>query len=109
MEKDTPGQILGVTFKSDGKSSSSSEPVSDKFTQRPTDEDSYYEEHDIKETKYYKQREITPGMYFLVGFVMIFFLTAFLFESKKGDYINYERDLALARQKQQKDQSFDEA
>lgn len=112
LEKDTPGQILGVTFKSDGKStssSSSSEPISEKFTQRPQNEDTYYEEHDIKETKYYKQRDISPRIWFAFGFMLIFLITSYLMSSPE-DYAIRERDKTLAKlKKQEHEKQFDDA
>lgn len=78
MEKDTPGQIHGITYKSDGKSSteSSSENVSEKFTQRPQ-EDFSYEEHDQRGTFEYEKNRITPRHYFIFGFFAIFLLFYF--------------------------------
>lgn len=77
LEKDTPGQIHGITYKSDGKSSSDSdEKVSEKFTQRAQNEDFTYEESDIKETQDYRERP-KASSYFMFGFCLVL-ITAFL-------------------------------
>lgn len=109
LEKDTPGQILGVTFKSDGKSTES-ESSQEKFTQRPKGEDHYYEEHDIKDTIDYKKNQIDFRTYFGFGFLIVFVLGVYLLNEKKEDFINIERDKTLARQQEKRDKTpFDEA
>jgi DnaJ-class molecular chaperone len=108
LEKDTPGQIFGITYKSDGKSSS--EPISEKFTQRPKDEDTFYEETDIKDTHAYKKNQIDARTYFMLGVVLVFTLLLLVLDNKKDEIVNYERDQTLAEQQRQKQKSpFDEA
>jgi hypothetical protein len=112
LEKDTPGQIFGITFKSDGESSTS-EPISEKFTQRPTNEDTFYEEHDKTGSQEYQKNRVEPRAYFWLGFLGIFVLAVMLMNSKTEDILEYERDKTLAEQQlrqQNKQRSpFDEA
>jgi hypothetical protein len=113
LEKDTPGQIFGITFKSDGKSTASSEePVSEKLTQRPKNEDTYYEEHDIKDTRDFKKERMSAKIYFAFGILLAFIGFTLLMgtDSATETYINKKRDETLARQREDKERnSFDEA
>lgn len=79
LEDDTPGQILGVVHKKDGKSSSTSstnfkaereEPISEKFTQRAKDMPAY-EAHDKQGTHEFKKNNPRYGGYFFLGFSAI--------------------------------------
>lgn len=90
LEDDTPGQILGVVHKKDGKSneeplssSSSSagdkrrkggeqEPLSEKYTQKAADEP-VYEEHDKKGSEEYKKNKHPVNAYFIFGFGAVLF------------------------------------
>lgn len=106
LEKDTPGQIFGVTFKSDGKSSMpEEEPISEKFTQRPKNEDTYYEEHDIKDTHDFKKNQLSWRVYFGFGVFLVFVLVNAMLSSNDGQsrMLEYERDLALERQRQKRE------
>lgn len=104
-----------MTYKSDGKSktsSSSSEPISEKFTQRPTDEDTVYEEHDIKDTHDYKKNQLGPREYFVFGFIIVFLLFLASLASNTKTYVEYERDRTLAKQSREAKREkspFDEA
>lgn len=114
LEKDTPGQIFGVTFKSDGKSNTTtSEPISEKFTQRPDNEDTYYEEHDVTDTHEYKKNQLGPRFYFVFGMLIVFLAFLFTTSSKTESFIEYERDRTLAEQRQREENRkkgpFDEA
>jgi hypothetical protein len=120
LEKDTPGQIFGVTFKSDGKSTSSStssskssEPISEKFTQRPKDEDNLYEEHDVTDTNDFRKNQLGYRVYFVFGVLGAFMLFYLLSSSKTSDLLEYERNRTLAeqqlRQQNQQRSPFDEA
>lgn len=109
---------MGITFKSDGKSetNTSSEPLSEKFTQRPKDEDFYYEEHDITETRDYKKGQLGPRFYFMVGILLVFLFFTFGAASNTDSLIDYERDKTLAEQRELEEQArkskktpFDEA
>lgn len=83
LEEDTPGQILGVVHKKDGKSKDGSasgsddgqqgpETLSDKYTQKATDEP-VYEEHDKKGSAEYKKSKHPINMYFVAGFAAVLF------------------------------------
>lgn len=83
LEEDTPGQILGVVHKKDGKSNFTSAtsstagrdadaPLSEKYTQKAADEPEY-EEHDKKGSAEYKKNQDPITKYFLVGFGGILF------------------------------------
>lgn len=91
-----------MTFKSDGKSSSSSsETISEKFTQRPKDEDTHYEEHDQTETLDYKKNQLDYRVYFAFGVLGIFIISYVFTSTKTQDMLDYERDRTLAEQQQQ--------
>jgi DnaJ-class molecular chaperone len=102
LEKDTPGQIFGVTFKSDGKSDASEEPLSDKFTQRPQNEDFSYEKHDIKDTDEYKASQFGFNFFFGVGLGLICFLTILVINRSTPEYVDAYRDFTLEQQKRRK-------
>lgn len=92
LEEDTPGQILGVVQKKDGKSSDegrgssgassggnsgsggggATEPLSDKYTQKAADEP-VYEKHDRKGSAEYKKAKHPINAYFMFGFAGVFF------------------------------------
>ena len=91
-----------MTFKSDGKSSSEKENVSEKFTQRPTNEDTYYEEHDVTDTHDYKKNLIGPRVYFALGIVLAFGIFFAITTNRAEDIINYERDKTLAELQRRK-------
>lgn len=114
LEKDTPGQIFGVTFKSDGKSSTStSEPISEKFTQRPDTQDTVYEEHDVKDTHEYKKNYLGPRFYFIFGMLIVFVAFMLTTMNSRESIVNHERDKTLAslrEREQRRDKGpFDEA
>jgi hypothetical protein len=113
MEKDTPGQIHGITYKSDGKSTSNSEDISDK-TQRARNEDFYYEEKDETDTKQYKTTKEVNRKFYLIGFIMIFVIYALSqAENTTKSYLEMERDIALKEQERLRQERqktpFDEA
>lgn len=99
---------MGITFKSDGKSesNSSSEPLSEKFTQRAKAEDFYYEEHDKTETREYQKEKELFGPRFFFGFAIMFAFVFLLFGSTNDpeSLINLERDKTLAEQRELKEQ-----
>lgn len=81
LEEDTPGQIFGVVQKKDGKSGGGegesgqgqkSEPLSDKYTQKATDEP-VYEKDDKKGTADYKKAKHPLNAYFMFGFAGVLF------------------------------------
>lgn len=89
LEEDTPGQILGVVHKKDGKSNFESsggaastaaaeerskrdETLSEKYTQKAADEP-VYEKHDKKGSAEYKKAKHPMNAYFIFGFAGVFF------------------------------------
>lgn len=117
MEKDTPGQILGVTHKSDGKSeqtssssssarSSSSSgtqspPIAERFTQKASDEDAYTS-HDTSDTHEHRDAQ-KEKRYFYAGAasVVIFGLYYLLLSGSHTSYVDYERDRTLREQREE--------
>lgn len=108
LEKDTPGQIFGVTFKSDGESS---ENISEKQTQRPKDEDTYYEEHDTSDTDQAKRKDVGPQAYYMLGIVMFIFIVLLIFAEKSDEILQEERERNIAefQKREKKRVEFDEA
>ena len=111
-----------MTFKSDGKSSASSsftgtssepnskDPISEKFTQRPKNEDTYYEEHDVKDTHDYKKEQLGSRFYFAVGLFMVFVGFLIFMDNSEEKFIDQERDETLAKlERESKTDPFDEA
>jgi hypothetical protein len=95
-----------VTFKSDGKSSTSTEePISEKFTQRPKNEDTYYEEHDIKDTHDFKKEQMSWRVYFGFGILLVFILISSMVSSNENmsNVLDYERDIVLERQRKKRE------
>lgn len=82
LEEDTPGQILGVVHKKDGKSkggeeeerarTNRDEPLADKFTQKAADEP-VYEAHDRKGSAEFKKSKHPVNVYFIAGFATVVF------------------------------------
>lgn len=87
LEEDTPGQILGVVQKKDGKldeeaeeeasgkvgpRAGSAKPLSDKYTQKASDEPAY-EAHETKGTADYKKAKHPLNAYFMFGFAGVLF------------------------------------
>lgn len=85
---------MGITNKTDGKSADGN--MSDKFTQRSNDNDSY-SEHDPTETIEYRKEQVGGAkFYFVLGVVGIVLGIMYLFSSHKMD-LDYERDLVYQR------------
>lgn len=121
IETDTPGQIFGVTFKTDGKSpndtstsrstSKTQEPLSAKFTQGSKDDNFDFAQHDISDTKDYRKEILGGRSYFSFGVALIFiaFLYYTLSDGGKGE-IEMETEIARIKQKERKKNGpFDEA
>ena len=100
LEKDTPGQIFGVAFKSDGKSSED-ENLSEKFTQGVgIEENKYEEEPDHKDTVDYHREQKSNKFWFGVGFVMVIFLIGMSMAEKTSEENHYKfRDYTLEKQR----------
>ncbi|XP_050098062.1 protein tumorous imaginal discs, mitochondrial-like isoform X1 [Anopheles aquasalis] len=118
LEEDTPGQIMGVTHRSDGKSTSSSssttsssstsstwssEKVSEKQTQGARD-DSYrdYKPHDETETHDYQKEQLGPRFYYSLGVLLVLCWFGYYCFNQSNEQFERERELALERQRQDK-------
>ncbi|XP_053677461.1 protein tumorous imaginal discs, mitochondrial-like [Anopheles nili] len=121
LEDDTPGQIMGVTFKTDGKSSDSSSGtkstawsssnVADKHTQGARDESySEYKPHDATDTHEHRKERFDSRFYYALG--ALFVMGWFVYYSHVQMNAQYERDrdAALERQRMARGNSspFDE-
>ncbi|XP_058053494.1 protein tumorous imaginal discs, mitochondrial isoform X1 [Anopheles bellator] len=126
LEEDTPGQIMGVTFKTDGKSSTSdsgsfsssstsasssssswsSSNVSEKYTQGARDE-SYgdYTTHDKTETTSYRKEQLGSRFYFSLGVLIV--LGWFSYYMYHQNLAQFERDQEEARERQRQDQLYE--
>lgn len=106
LEKDTPGQIFGVTFKADGKSTDEQDPISEKFTQRAKNEDFSYEEHDKTQTRDYRANIAGNRFLFWIAFFLFLsFLLAFANKDASDEFNDTLREQTLARQRAEKDKS----
>lgn len=118
MEADTPGQILGVTYKDDGKSSSfssnsSSSPHEEPlFTQGPKkSEFDNYESHDVKDSKEFTKHRLDSRFYFGLGMLIVFVGFLFYGIDYQQSYLDEQTELALKkrREREAKKNPFDEA
>lgn len=98
LEDNTPGQILGVTFKTDGKSSdnttSSDEKVAKKFTQGSFEDDNY-KETDSTGTHDYRKELLGSRYYFTLGVLLIFVGWMYYSYNDLGGTLDKEREKAL--------------
>ncbi|XP_053664104.1 protein tumorous imaginal discs, mitochondrial [Anopheles marshallii] len=117
LEDDTPGQIMGVTFKTDGKSSSSgsgtsssgsstsfstsssswsSSNVSDKHTQGARDEEGYdkYKPHDPTDTHQYRKERFDTRFYYALGALLV--AGWFVYYTNKQTDAQFERERLAA-------------
>ncbi|KXJ68621.1 hypothetical protein RP20_CCG002446 [Aedes albopictus] len=141
LEEDTPGQIMGVTFKTDGKSSSGSgsssssssssasasasgssassswssnsssrskasasqekESISDRFTQRPKEDDfKDYQSHDKTGSRDHKKDQLGGSrFYFGLGVALVFVWYVYYSYQQIPHQLELERDAALERQR----------
>lgn len=96
LEENTPGQIMGITQKTDGKSADDGSTMSDKFTQRSKDRDSY-SEHDPTDTVEYQKEQLGGSrLYFFIG---VFFVALGIVYacSKPTMDLDYERELVYQK------------
>lgn len=85
---------MGITNKTDGKSADGN--MSDKFTQRSKDRDSY-SDHDPTDTVEFQKEQLRGSrFYFFVGAFFIIVGVYYLFQSPKMD-LDYERELVYKR------------
>lgn len=103
LETDTPGQIYGVTVKSDGKPNlekdiPKSDTIDSKFTQgvKETEADNAsYQEHDKTDTHEYRKEQLDGKVWYALGFVLLFGLGAYLANYSQGKQMEIERDRVL--------------
>lgn len=101
-----------MTFKSDGKSTTSKEEIlNEKFTQRPSDDD--YSEEEARQSAEVSEKQRKGFLtYFLLGFGAILFFALMMNDNKWENNLNDQfRDETLAKQKLKKKESspFSEA
>lgn len=106
LEENTPGQILGVTFKTDGKSttsdnntstsekSSTDENISKKFTQGSFEDDNY-KETDSTSTYAYRKEILDSRYYYSLGVCIVFVAFIVYTYNNMGSYLDEERDKTL--------------
>lgn len=86
---------MGITTKTDGKSTDGN--MSDKFTQRSKDRDSY-SEHDPTETVEFQKEQIgDPRFFFFTGIFIVVLGIYFLMQSRSALDLDYERELVYQR------------
>lgn len=97
---------MGITNKTDGKSAD--DKMSDKFTQRSKENDSY-SEHDPTETVEYQKEQLAgPQLFFLAGAFIIVLTILYVFRTAEMD-LNYERELVYKRlAEREEERRFDE-
>lgn len=104
MEQDTPGQIMGITHKTDGKSNNSSttenstastgETISEKFTQGSREEKNYSKTDKSGTVEFEKENDSIPYKFLGMAIVII---GVFLFMNNQSQAIvEYERDQLFA-------------
>lgn len=90
----TPGQIMGITNKTDGKSADGK--ISDKFTQRSNDNENY-SEHDPTETVEYRKEQIGGSrFYFFIGLLAVTLGIFYVCSSQEMD-LDREREIVYQR------------
>lgn len=115
LETDTPGQICGVTYKTDGKSSSwtssssttrrqTAENISEEFTQGPKCEE--YESHD-KSASGEQPSKLSDNrkMLNVIGAGIVICIVAYMSRQSREQYVIDRRKQALAEQKAQNERA----
>lgn len=98
METNTPGQIFGVTSKTDGKSRSRTTNISEEFTQGPKAEE--YETHDTSATNEKPiERRQNQNFFKFLGFLICVGLSGYLYQQMEIDRMSARREQAIADQK----------
>ncbi|XP_055628960.1 protein tumorous imaginal discs, mitochondrial isoform X2 [Toxorhynchites rutilus septentrionalis] len=93
LEEDTPGQIMGVTYKTDDEP-----PLSEKYTQGAReDEFKAYESHDREIPD--PSKDIGSRFYFFLGITLVFAWYIYYSYSQIPQQLEMERDAALERQR----------
>lgn len=120
LETDTPGQIFGVTMKSDGKPNFEKDPSNNdsyktekldkKFTQgsKETEADNEkYQEHDKSDTHEYRKEQLDGKVWSAFGFLILIALGYFLTNYSSQKRFEEERDRALEEQRRIREEEFD--
>lgn len=101
LEKDTPGQIYGITHKSDGKSdnSSSNETISEKFTQGKNSVNEE-EEEILKNPEEIKRKKSEFKWFFMLGVIAIYLVAIYIMrENEEEVLVEKYRELTLEKQR----------
>lgn len=118
IEENTPGQIMGVSIKTDGKSatsgssstrSTSDESISAKFTQGAREDDNY-SKTDETDTHEYRKERLGPNFYFFFGFFLIsmgFF--GYMIMPNYDDDFDYERQKVIQAREAEERELFEES
>lgn len=109
LEEDTPGQILGVVHKTDGKSTNfekaaTNEPLSEKFTQKANDEPAY-KRHETEGTHEYARNNTSYKSFFFLGFasILVLWLCVSLNDPQKVYEMHAPPEQVRQRQEQQQE------
>lgn len=108
LEDNTPGQIMGITRKTVGKSTESKhttstdnkttgqpdEPISQEFTQKAEHDDSY-SPTDKTGTHEYRTEKNESNYYYYFGFAVIFVGVYIFMQTNTEAIVEYERDKTL--------------
>ncbi|KAG4079868.1 hypothetical protein HA402_014999 [Bradysia odoriphaga] len=94
LEENTPGQIMGITHKTDGKSANGT--MSDKYTQRSKDRDNYSEHDPTNTVEYQKEQLGDSKLYFFVG-VFLVACAIFYASSRQTLDLDHERELVYKK------------
>lgn len=107
LEDNTPGQIMGITRKTVGKSSESrnttstdnqtgqqDEPISQNFTQKAEYDDGY-SPTDKTDTHEYRKEKIESNFYYYFGFIVVFLGFVLFMQLNTETLVEYERDKTL--------------
>lgn len=112
LETDTPGQIFGVTYKTDGKSSnwtsssssssstrrSTAQNISKEFTQGPKHEE--YERHDKTASgEAASDQAHNEKIFIIIGFLIFITILAYVFKSSEEKSMIERRDRAKVEQR----------
>jgi hypothetical protein len=120
LEEDTPGQIFGLTYKTDGKSSSTTEKnstfssssaqstksmppneeqLSSKYTQGSEDFKDYSEK-DMSGTFHWKQKQLDPKIYWVIGMSLVLIGYIWFANDYSERIVLEEQNKAIARNRE---------
>lgn len=92
---------MGITHKTDGKSTADGK-MSDKYTQRSNEDDSYSESDPNETIEHRKEQLGGPRFYFFFGVIAIIVGLMYLFSLPSMD-LKYERDLVYKRMEEREE------